>query len=165
MKNKSSSINLNEFHNFIFHFLFFFILSAQIFFTHNYLNSLYVLGIILFIRADYEYNWKLILIISIYGLYQDALLGFQFGFSSMFFLFFFFLGQISNLVSGIGSFLISVYFLAFGILLLSVFEGFYIYFNHNILIDLNKILINIIFLIFLYFFLKKILKSKLLLNA
>ena len=87
MKNKSSSINLNEFHNFIFHFLFFFILSAQIFFTHNYLNSLYVLGIILFIRADYEYNWKLILIISIYGLYQDALLGFQFGFSSMFFLF------------------------------------------------------------------------------
>ena len=122
MSNQASITNLNIFQNFIFHFLFLFILSTQIVFTNYYLNTLYILGLIIFIRADFEYDWKLILIISFYGLYQDALLGFQFGYSSLFFLFFLFLGQISNLVSRIGSYLINIYFFAFWGLLVSCFR-------------------------------------------
>ena len=108
MSNKASVVSLNNFQNFIFHFLFIFILSTQIFITNYYLNTLYLLGLMIFIRADFEYDWKLILVISFYGLYQDTLLGFQFGYSSLFFLFFLFLGQITNLISGIGSFLINI---------------------------------------------------------
>ena len=77
MKTQSSLINLNNFQNSIFHFLFIFILSSQIIVTNSYLNILYVLGLMIFIRAEYEYNWTLILLISFYGLYQDTLLGFQ----------------------------------------------------------------------------------------
>lgn len=155
MSNQASITNLNIFQNFIFHFLFLFILSTQIVFTNYYLNTLYILGLMIFIRADFEYDWKLILIISFYGLYQDALLGFQFGYSSLFFLFFLFLGQISNLVSRIGSYLINIYFFAFGVFLLAVLEGIYLYFVHNIFIDIYKLIINIVFIILLCFFLKK----------
>lgn len=155
MSNQASVTNLNIFQNFIFHFLFLFILSTQIVITNYYLNTLYILGLMIFIRADFEYDWKLILIISFYGLYQDALLGFQFGYSSLFFLFFLFLGQISNLVSRIGSYLINIYFFAFGVFLLAVLEGIYLYFIHNIFIDIYKLIINMVFIILLCFFLKK----------
>ena len=155
MSNQASITNLNIFQNFIFHFLFLFILSTQIVITNYYLNTLYILGLMIFIRADFEYDWKLILIISFYGLYQDALLGFQFGYSSLFFLFFLFLGQISNLVSRIGSYLINIYFFAFGVFLLAVLEGIYLYFVHNIFIDIYKLIINMVFIILLCFFLKK----------
>ena len=155
MSNQASITNLNIFQNFIFHFLFLFILSTQIVFTNYYLNTLYILGLMIFIRADFEYDWKLILIISFYGLYQDALLGFQFGYSSLFFLFFLFLGQISNLVSRIGSYLINIYFFAFGVFLLAVLEGIYLYFVHNIFIDIYRLIINMIFIILLCFILKK----------
>ena len=155
MSNQASVTNLNIFQNFIFHFLFLFILSTQIVITNYYLNTLYILGLMIFIRADFEYDWKLILIIAFYGLYQDTLLGFQFGYSSLFFLFFLFLGQISNLVSRIGSYLINIYFFAFGVFLLAVLEGIYLYFVHNIFIDIYKLIINMVFIILLCFFLKK----------
>ena len=159
MKTQSSLINLNNFQNSIFHFLFIFILSSQIIATNSYLNILYVLGLMIFIRAEYEYNWKLILLISFYGLYQDTLLGFQFGFSSLFFLFFFFLGQISNLVSGTGSFLMNVYFFTFGVFLLSILEGFFLFFSHSIVIDFYKVFINMILTIILFLFTKRFFNS------
>ena len=159
MKTQSSLINLNNFQNSIFHFLFIFILSSQIIATNSYLNIMYVLGLMIFIRPEYEYNWKLILLISFYGLYQDTLLGFQFGFSSLFFLFFFFLGQISNLVSGTGSFLMNVYFFAFGVFLLSILEGFFLFFSHSIVIDFYKVFINMILTIILFLFTKRFFNS------
>ena len=159
MKTQSSLINLNNFQNFIFHFLFIFIISSQIIVTNSYLNILYILGLMIFIRAEYEYNWKLILLISFYGLYQDTLLGFQFGFSSLFFLFFFFLGQISNLVSGTGSLLMNVYFFTFGVFLLSIIEGFFLFFSHSIVIDFYKVFINMILTIILFLFTKRFFNS------
>ena len=159
MKTQSSLISFNNFQNSIFHFLFIFTLSSQIIVTNSYLNILYVLGLMIFIRAEYEYNWKLILLISFYGLYQDTLLGFQFGFSSLFFLFFFFLGQISNLVSGTGSYLINVYFFAFGVFLLSILEGFFLFFSHSIVIDFYKVFINMILTIILFLFTKRFFNS------
>ena len=159
MKTQKSLINLNNFQNSIFHFLFIFILSSQIIVMNYYLNTLYILGLIIFIRAEYEYNWKLILYISLYGLYQDTLLGFQFGFSSLFFLFFFFLGQISNLVSGTGSFLMNVYFFVFGVFLLSILEGFFLFFSHSIVIDFYKVFINIILTVILFLFIKRFFNS------
>ena len=155
MKTQSSLINLNNFQNSIFHFLFIFILSSQIIVTNSYLNIFYVLGLMIFIRTEYEYNWKLILLVSFYGLYQDTLLGFQFGFSSLFFLFFFFLGQISNLVSGTGSFLMNVYFFVFGVFLLSILEGFFLFFSYSIVIDFYKVVINMILTIILFLFIKR----------
>ena len=159
MKTQSSLINLNNFQNSIFHFLFIFILSSQIIATNSYLNILYVLGLMIFIRAEYEYNWKLILLISFYGLYQDTLLGFQFGFSSLFFLFFFFLGQISNLFSGTNSFLMNVYFFSFSVFLLSILEGFFLFFSHSIVIDFYKVFINMILTIILFLFTKRFFNS------
>ena len=159
MKTQTSLINLNNFQNSIFHFLFIFILSSQIIATNSYINILYVLGLMIFIRAEYEYNWKLILLISFYGLYQDTLLGFQFGFSSLFFLFFFFLGQISNLVLGTGSFLMNVYFFAFGVFLLSILEGFFLFFSHSVVIDFYKVFINMILTIILFLFTKRFFNS------
>jgi hypothetical protein len=159
IKAQSSLINLTNFQNFIFHFLFIFILSSQIIVTNSYLNIFYILGLMIFIRAEYEYNWKLILLISFYGLYQDTLLGFQFGFSSLFFLFFFFLGQISNLVSGTGSFLMNVYFFVFGVFLLSILEGFFLFFSYSIVIDFYKVFINMILTIILFLFTKRFFNS------
>ena len=155
MKTQTSLINLNNFQNSIFHFLFIFILSSQVIVMNSYLNIFYILGLMIFIRAEYEYNWKLILLVSFYGLYQDTLLGFQFGFSSLFFLFFFFLGQISNLVSGTGSFLMNVYFFVFGVFLLSILEGFFLFFSYSIVIDFYKVVINMILTIILFLFIKR----------
>ena len=155
MKTQTSFNNLNNFQNSIFHFLFFFILSSQIIAMNSYLNISYILGLMIFIRADYEYDWKLILLISFYGLYQDTLLGFQFGFSSLFFLFFFFLGQISNLVLGKDSFLMNVYFFAFGVFLLSILEGFFLFLSHGVVIDFYKLFINMILTIILFLFTKR----------
>ena len=159
MKTQTSLMNLNNFQNSIFHFLFIFILSSQIIVTNSYLNIFYILGLMIFIRADYEYDWKLILLISFYGLYQDTLLGFQFGFSSLFFLFFFFLGQISNLVLGTGSFLVNFYFFVFGVFLLSILEGFFLFFSHSIIIDFYKLFINMILTIILFLFAKRFFNS------
>ena len=159
MKTQISLVNLNNFQNSIFHFLFIFILSSQVIVTNSYLNIFYILGLMIFIRAEYEYNWKLILLVSFYGLYQDTLLGFQFGFSSLFFLFFFFLGQISNLVSGTGSFLMNVYFFVFGVFLLSILEGFFLFFSYSIVIDFYKVFINMILTIILFLFTKRFFNS------
>ena len=159
MKTQTSLINLNNFQNSIFHFLFIFILSSQVIVTNSYLNIFYILGLMIFIRAEYEYNWKLILLVSFYGLYQDTLLGFQFGVSSLFFLFFFFLGQISNLVSGTGSFLMNVYFFVFGVFLLSILEVFFLFFSYSIIIDFYKVFINMILTIILFLFTKRFVNS------
>ena len=159
MKTQTSLINLNNFQNSIFHFLFIFILSSQVIVMNSYLNIFYILGLMIFIRAEYEYNWKLILLVSFYGLYQDTLLGFQFGFSSLFFLFFFFLGQISNLVSGTSSFLMNVYFFAFGVFLISILESFFLFFSHSIVIDFYKVFINMILTIILFLFTKRFFNS------
>ena len=159
MKPQSSYLNLSNLQNSIFHFLFIFILSSQIIVTNYYLNIMYVLGLMIFVRAEYEYNWKLILLISFYGLYQDTLLGFQLGFSSLFFLFFFFLGQISNLVSGTGSFLMNFYFFLFGVILLTILEGFVLFFSHSIIIDFYKIFINMILMIILFLLTKRFFNS------
>mgnify|MGYP001364711509 FL=1 len=159
MKTQTSLINLNNFQNSIFHFLFIFILSSQVIVMNSYLNIFYILGLMIFIRAEYEYNWKLILLVSFYGLYQDTLLGFQFGFSSLFFLFFFFLGQISNLVSGTGSFLMNIYFFVFGVFLLSILEGFFLFFSYSIVIDFYKVFINMILTIILFLFTKRFFNS------
>ena len=155
MKTQTSLIHLNNFQNSIFHILFIFILSSQVIVMNSYLNIFYILGLMIFIRAEYEYNWKLILLVSFYWLYQDTLLGFQFGFSSLFFLFFFFLGQISNLVSGTGSFLMNVYFFIFGVFLLSILEGFFLFFSYSIVIDFYKVFINMILTIILFLFIKR----------
>ena len=155
MKTQTSFISLNNFQNSIFHFLFIFILSSQIIVTNSYLNIFYILGMMIFIRAEYEYNWKLILLISFYGLYQDTLLGFQFGFSSLFFLFFFFIGQVSNLVSVTGSFILNAYLFAFCVFLLSILEAFFLFFNYSIIIDFYKLSINMILTIILFLFTKR----------
>ena len=159
MNSQIALVNVNNFQNSIFHFLFIFILSSQVIVINSYLNIFYILGLMIFIRAEYEYNWKLILLVSFYGLYQDSLLGFQFGFSSLFFLFFFFLGQISNLVSGTGSFLMNVYFFVFGVFLLSILEGFFLFFSYSIVIDFYKVFINMILTIILFLFTKRFFNS------
>ena len=165
MNHQTLAINFTRFQNVIFHSLFFFIISAQIVLNSYTINFLYLLGCMIFIRSDYEFNWKLIVIISFYGLYQDTLLGYQFGFSSIIFLFFFFLGQVSNIFSGIGASLINLYFLIFGFFILTVIKGFYLYLSHNIILNFSNTIINFTLFIILYFLLKKCFNSSILLNG
>ena len=88
MNNQGSAINFSKSQNIIFHVLFLLLISVQIIITIQFINILYILGLMIFVRSDYEFDWKLILIISLYGFYQDSLLGYPFGLSSLIFLFF-----------------------------------------------------------------------------
>ena len=162
MNNQGTAINFSNSQNIIFHFLFLLLISVQIIITTQFINILYILGLMIFVRSDYEYDWKLILIISLYGFYQDSLLGYPFGLSSLIFLFFFFIGQISNIVLGTSSIMINFYFFIFGLLIFLIFERSYIFFKYGVFINLSYLFLNLVISICAYFILKKILNSSLL---
>ena len=142
-----------DLNNLFFHLIFFTTISLQTVISSQYINFFYILGLFIFIRADYKYSLGLIFMLLIYGFYQDSLLNLPFGFSSMIFLYFLFLGQISSVILGIHSNLSQIYIYIIGLLFYSLFEFLYIFFKYNFLLKLDFIAINLLssFILFLFF--------------
>ncbi len=163
----NSQVKVNIFsnlQNIIFHSIFILLISIQVIISNQAINFFYILGLMVFIRVDFEYNWKLILLFSFYGFYQDSLLGYSFGFSALFFLFFFLIGQISNMIVGNTSNLINFYFFIFGLFIIIILERSYLFFKYDVNINFYYLFLNLIFTLVGYFIFKKLLNSSLINN-
>ena len=142
--------------NLFFHSIFFITISLQLLISSQYINFFYFLGLLIFLRSNYDYSLGLFFLILIYGFYQDSLLGLPFGSSSMIFLYFLFLGQISIIIMGVNSNISQIYIYFMGLLFYSLFEYFYIFFNYNFLLKIDVLAINLLTSFCLFFFFTKL---------
>ena len=134
-----------------FHLLFLFVISLQLTVSSPYINFAYILGLIIFMKSDKEYSLSTILLIFIYGFYQDLLLSSSFGSSSIIFIYFLFLGQLSNIFIGKGGSLFQGYLYLGGLIFYALFDYIYIFINFNILLKIDIFIINIFTALLFYF--------------
>ena len=142
--------NLN-FSTLSFHLFLLFIISLQAIVSHLYINWIYILGLIIFMKSNKEYSLSTILLIFMYGFYQDLLLSSPFGSSSIIFIYFLFLGQLSNIFIGKGGSLFQSYLYLGGLIIYALFDYIYIYLNYNILLKIDIFMINILTALVFYF--------------
>lgn len=147
--------NLNSY-NFIFHSSFLFILSLQTIFSTPYINFIYILGLLIFMRSNQDYSQKTILLLFFFGFYQDLIIGYSFGISSVIFLYFLLLGQLSNIFIGKGGSSFQGYLYLGGLIFYALIEFFYIFFSFGIVLKLDVFLVNIFIVLSIYFFITKV---------
>ena len=147
--------NLNSY-NFIFHLFFLFILSLQTIVSTPYINFIYILGLLIFMRSNQDYSQKTILLLFSFGFYQDLILGYSFGVSSVIFSYFLFLGQLSNIFIGKGGSSFQGYLYLGGLFFYAFIEFFYIFLNFGIVLKIDVFLVNILIVLSIYFFITKV---------
>ena len=135
----------------IIHTAIFISISLTLFSSNSFLNFVLITCMIIYLSNGSKIKWHYSLLILLWGIYSDLIIGYPIGYSSCLFLCFLLLNQISNYF-GIFS-IDNIRFLIFilGVFLFSVIEHSIIYlqFGTNISISL-KMLEILIILIFYY---------------
>ena len=141
-------------YNFLFHFTFLFTISLQTIISTPYINFLYILGLLIFMRFNNECSQRTILLLFTYGFYQDLILSYSLGTSSMVFIYFLFLGQLSNIFIGKGGSSFQGYLYLGGLIFYALIEFIYIFFSFNIFLKIDVFISNIIIVLSIYFITK-----------
>ena len=136
---------------FIIHSAIFITISLNLLSSNSIVDFILLTCLIIYLSKGSKIKWHYSLLIFLWGIYSDLIIGYPIGYSSIIFLFFLLLNQISNFF-GI-FFLTAIRFLIFfaGLFLVSAFEHLTIYlkFDTNILIYLQ--VLEILFLLLFYY--------------
>ena len=139
--------------------VFLFTISLQTIVSSQYINFLYILGLFIFMKFNQLCSLRTILLIFFYGFYQDLLLNYPFGISSMIFIYFLFFSQLSNIFIGKGGSLFQGYLYLGGLIFYALIEFLYIFFTFNIFLKIDIFLSNIIIVLLVYFLITKVFNS------
>ena len=109
-----------------------FLISFNNVFNFNLIDLTLILSILLYSIKWNESEWLVPFFLFVWGIFQDILLGMNFGYSGSIFLFFYFLSQITS-ISGIFEqqklkFIIFI----IALLILFIFKNLFIYFNYQL---------------------------------
>ena len=136
---------------FIIHIAIFITISLNLFSSNSILDFNLLTCLIIYLSKGAKIKWHYSLIIFIWGIYSDLIIGYPVGYSSFIFLFFLLLNQISNFygIFFINSIRFSIFFA--GLFLISAVEhiAIYLQFGTNILIYLQ--VLEILFLLLFYY--------------
>ena len=129
--------NLNEkifYVDIIFHLIIFLLISLNIIISHEILEITVIVCLFIFLSKDSNIQWYFPLIIFLWGIYQDLIIGSPIGYSGLIFLFFLLLNQLSNYF---GIFTVSnirflIYFLGLCIFLVVEYIVILLHFDLNL---------------------------------
>ncbi len=150
----------NDFYSeFIIHAAIFISISLNIFSSIAILDFILLSCMIIYLSKGSRVKWHYSLLIFLWGIYSDLIIGYPIGYSSAVFLFFLLLNQVSNFF---GIFFIdTIRFLIFviGLIFVSALEylSIYLQFSTNISIYLQAL--QILFILFFYYPINYLLKN------
>tara|TARA_B100001250_G_C19763830_1_gene773752 strand:+ start:443 stop:949 length:507 start_codon:yes stop_codon:yes gene_type:complete len=129
-------------------------------FSSNYIVDFFLLTcMIIYLSKGYTIKWHYSLLIFLWGVYSDLIIGYPIGYSSTIFLFFLLINQISNYF---GIFFIdAIRFLIFfvGLFFVLTFENLFIYLQFNASISIFLQIIKILFILLFYYPINNLMKN------
>ena len=149
----------------IIHAAIFISISLHIFSSISILDFSLLTSMIIYLSKGSKIKWHYPLLIFLWGVYADLIIGYPIGYSSTIFLFFLLLSQISNFF---GIFFIdAIRFLIFviGLILVSALEHLIIYFQFSTNISIYLQVLEILFILISYYPINYLIKNNLNIHA
>ena len=143
----------------IIHAAIFISISLNIFSSISIVDFILLTCLIIYLSKGSMVKWQYLLLIFLWGIYSDLIIGYPIGYSSAIFLFFLLLNQISNFF---GIFFINIIkFLIFvsGLLLVSVVEYLTIYLQFSTNISIYLQVLEILFILITYYPINYLIKN------
>ena len=145
--------------NLIIHAAIFISISLNIFSSISIVDFILLTCLIIYLSNGPKIKWHYSLLVFLWGIYSDLIIGYPIGYSSAIFLFFLLLNQISNFF---GLFFIDkIRFLIFiiGLISVSILEYLLIYLQFSTNISLYLQVLKILFILISYYPINYLLKS------
>ena len=150
---------------FIIHTAIFISISLNLFSSNPIVDFILLTCMIIYLSKGSKISWHYSFLIFLWGVYSDLIIGYPIGYSSIIFLSFLLLNQISNFFGIFFIDIIRFFIFLIGLLFVLIFEHLVIYFQFstNILISLQ--ILEILFILLLYFPINYFIKNNIKLYA
>tara|TARA_B100001996_G_C18646077_1_gene587454 strand:+ start:546 stop:1052 length:507 start_codon:yes stop_codon:yes gene_type:complete len=156
----------NTFYNeIIIHVIVFVSISLNIFSSSSIVDFTQLTCLVIYLSKGSKVKWHYLLLIFLWGIYSDLITGYPVGYSSSIFLFFLLLNQISNLVGVFFVDKIRLLIFFSGLLLVSSLEHLTIYLQFKTNIQISLQILEILFILILYYPINYLIKKNLNLYA
>ena len=148
----------------IFHVAIFISISLSLLSSNSIMDFVLLTCMIIYLFKGSKIHWYFPLLIFLWGIYSDLVIGYPIGYSSVLFLFFLLLNQVSNYFGIFYMNNVRFFLFLIGLLLVLIFEQLIIHLNFstNILFFLQ--ILKILVILVLYFPINFFMKNKININ-
>ena len=136
----------------LFHLIILFFISTGAFLKiNNYLDFLLIASLLIFIRNKSILSFYYPLVLFVWGLYADVLIGYPFGYTGVIFLFFYLLKELSNSFTDLENIKLRFYIYIIGLLILLLVEYLAIMFFYGVTLSIINIFIKYSLMLILFY--------------
>ena len=136
----------------LFHLIILFFISTGAFLKiNNYLDFLLIASLLIFIRNKSILSFYYPLVLFVWGLYADVLIGYPFGYTGVIFLFFYLLKEFSNSFGDLENIKPRFYIYIIGLLILLFVEYLAIMFFFGVTLSIINIFIKYFLMLILFY--------------
>ena len=136
----------------LFHLTILFFISSGVFLKiNNYLDFLLIASLLIFIRNKSTLSFYYPVVLFIWGLYADILIGYPFGYTGVIFLFFYLLKEFSNSLGNLENIKPRFYIYIIGLLILFFVEYLAIIFFFGVTLSVINIFIKYSLMLILFY--------------
>ena len=136
----------------LFHLIILFFISTGAFLKiNNYLDFLLIASLLIFIRNKSILSFYYPLVLFVWGLYADVLIGYPFGYTGVIFLFFYLLKELSNSFTDLENIKLRFYIYIIGLLILLLVEYLAIIFFYGVTLSIINIFIKYFLMLILFY--------------
>ena len=136
----------------LFHLIILFFISTSAFLKiNNYVDFLLIASLLIFIRNKSILSFYYPLVLFVWGLYADVLIGYPFGYTGVIFLFFYLLKELSNSFTDLENIKPRFYIYLIGLLILLLVEYLAIMFFYGVTLSIFNIFIKYSLMLILFY--------------
>ena len=136
----------------LFHLIILFFISTGAFLKiNNYLDFLLIASLLIFIRNKSILSFYYPVVLFVWGLYADVLIGYPFGYTGVIFLFFYLLKELSNSFTDLENIKLRFYIYIIGLLILLLVEYLAIMFFYGVTLSIFNIFIKYSLMLILFY--------------
>jgi len=144
----------------IFHVAIFISISLSLFSFNSIMDFVLLTCMIIYLSKGSKIHWYFPLLIFLWGIYSDLVIGYPIGYSSVLFLFFLLLNQVSNYFGIFYMNNVRFFLFLIGLLFILIFEQLIIYLNFGTNISFFLQILKILIILVLYFPINFFMKNK-----
>ena len=140
------------FREILFHLIILFFISTGAFLKiNNYVDFLLIASLLIFIRNKSTLLFYYPVVLFLWGLYADILIGYPFGYTGVIFLFFYLLKELSNSFTDLENIKLRFYIYIIGLLILLLVEYLAIMFFYGVTLSIFNIFIKYSLMLILFY--------------
>ena len=140
------------FREILFHLIILFFISTSAFLKiNNYVDFLLIASLLIFIRNKSTLSFYYPVVLFLWGLYADVLIGYPFGYTGVIFLFFYLLKEFSNSFGDLENIKPRFYIYIIGLLILLLVEYLAIMFFYGVTLSIINIFIKYFLMLILFY--------------